>query len=107
MGRMAVAILVLLSNNIDNISQFYGRDRVRIELVAYGDGVTAFVRDGSPVRARVDAAKTEGVRLVACRISLAAHDRGVADLISGVDWVPSGLPEIVERELAGWVYLRP
>lgn len=94
-------------NNITNIRDFYGKDRVRIELVAYGPGIAALLRDGSPVRARVDEATAEGVHVVACRISLAAHEKTVADLIDRVNSVPSGLPEIVERQLAGWVYLRP
>ena len=61
----------------------------------------------SPVRARVDAATAEGVHVVACRISLATHGKGTGDLIAGVDSVASGLPEIIERQLGGWVYLRP
>jgi len=93
-------------NNIANIEDFYGKDRVAIELVAYGPGIVALLRDGSPVRARVDEANANGVRLVACRASLAMHDKTAADLIEGVDSVANGLPEIVERELAGWVYLR-
>ena len=94
-------------NNIANIQNFYGKDRVAIELVAYGPGIVALLREGSPVRGRVDSARSDGVRVVACRVSLATQDKGDADLIDGVESVASGLPEIVERQLSGWVYLRP
>jgi intracellular sulfur oxidation DsrE/DsrF family protein len=36
-----------------------------------------------------------------------ATDREPAELIEGVTYVQAGIAEIVERQLDGWVYVRP
>jgi intracellular sulfur oxidation DsrE/DsrF family protein len=47
------------------------------------------------------------VEFVACGNTLTATKRHAKELIPGVTVVRAGIPEIVERSLQGWVYIRP
>lgn len=94
-------------SNIGNIQKFYGIDNVRLVVVGYGPGVRALFKTGNPVRARVESFQAIEVEFIACGATLEALNRTEADLIEKVETVPNGLPEIVERQLKGWVYLHP
>jgi uncharacterized protein len=94
-------------NNIGNLQRFYGADYVRIALVAYGPGLDALLKDLSGVKDRIQSLVAIDVEVEACGNTLAALHREPKDLIEGVKLVPAGLAEIVERQVAGWVYVRP
>ena len=59
------------------------------------------------MRARIAGLLAIEVEVLACGATLIALKRSPADLIEGVRVVPNGLPEIVERQVAGWYYVRP
>ncbi len=93
--------------NVGNIQKFYGADYVRIALVVYGPAIEAVLKDKSKVAPRIQGLVAIDVEIEACGNTLAAYHKTPADLIEGVKLVPSGLPEVVERQLRGWVYVRP
>jgi intracellular sulfur oxidation DsrE/DsrF family protein len=93
-------------SNIGNIQKFYGADNVRLALVAYGPGLAALLAD-SPVKARIESLRAIEVEMVACGATMAAMHKTEKDLLDGVETVENALPEIVERQLQGWVHLRP
>jgi hypothetical protein len=93
-------------NNLANVQKVYGMDNVKLALVAYGPGIWSVLK-GSPVRARVESLMKYGVEFVACGNTLDSIHKTNADLINGVGRAQSGLVEITERRLSGWVDLKP
>lgn len=93
--------------NIGNVQKFYGIDNVEIVVVAYGPGLRPLLKDETSVRARIEGLMAINVEFLACGATMETLHKSATDLIDGVDVVPNGLPEIVERQLRGWVHLRP
>jgi intracellular sulfur oxidation DsrE/DsrF family protein len=93
--------------NIGNIQKFYGADNVRLALIAYGPGLVALLKEPSPVKARIESLMAIEVEVVACGATMETLKKTPADLIDGVTIVENALPEIVERQLAGWSHLHP
>jgi intracellular sulfur oxidation DsrE/DsrF family protein len=94
-------------SNIGNVQKFYGIDNVKMALVAYGPGLVAVLKDDNPLRARIEGLMAIDIEIIACGATMETMHKTEADLIKGVEVVPNGLPEIVERQLRGWVHLRP
>jgi intracellular sulfur oxidation DsrE/DsrF family protein len=92
--------------NIGNIQKFYGADNVKLALLVYGPGLQAVLKE-SPVRQRIEGLMAIEVETVACGATMTALKKTEADLLDGVSWVENALPEIVERQLHGWVHLHP
>lgn len=93
--------------NVVNIQKFYGMDNVKIAVVAYGDGMQAYYKKTSPVRDRIVSLKLYDVEFVACGNTMSATGHKNTELIDGIEVVTAGIPEIVERTLRGWSYIRP
>jgi intracellular sulfur oxidation DsrE/DsrF family protein len=93
--------------NVGNIQRFYGADNVKIALVVYGPGVHALLKNESSVQARIAGLIAIGVEVLACGATMTSLGKTQADLIDGVRIVPNGIPEIVERQARGWIYVRP
>jgi len=94
-------------SNVINIQQFYGTDRVELAIVLYGPGVRHVLKSDSRVAERVASLQAYDIAFIACGNTLEAMGRPHDDLLDGVEVVKNGLPEIVEKVLAGWVHLRP
>ncbi len=93
--------------NVVNIQKFYGQDNVKIAVVGFGTGNRALYKDSSPVRARIESLLQYDVEFLACGNTMEATSRSRADIIEGVRVVTAGIPEIAERVLQGWIYIRP
>ncbi|MEI8396053.1 MAG: DsrE family protein [Rhodospirillaceae bacterium] len=93
--------------NIVNIQKHYGLDSVKVSVIAYGDGVRALLRETTPALDRVKSLMAYGVEFVACGSTLEATKRPQTDLIEGVSVVPAAMPELIERQLRGWVVIHP
>jgi len=93
--------------NAGNIQKFYGADNVTIVLVVYGPGIRAVLKADSPVAARIAGLLAIGVEVEACGATLDTMHQGADALLPGVPVVPNGLPEIVERQVRGYYYVRP
>ncbi len=59
------------------------------------------------MRERISSLLQYDIEFVACGNTMEATGRTKADLIEGVDMVTAGIPEIMERTLQGWLYIRP
>ena len=94
-------------SNIGNIQKYYGADYVRIALVAYGPGIRAVLTSDSSVKPRIAGLVAIGVEVLACGATLESLRKNADDVLPGVRVVPNGIPELVERQLAGWIYVRP
>ncbi|MBI3451429.1 MAG: DsrE family protein [Rhodospirillales bacterium] len=93
--------------NVVNIQKFYGQDNVRVAVIAFSAGNRALYKSTSPVRERISSLVQYDVEFLACGNTMEATDRQNEALIEGVEVVTAGIPEIVERQLQGWIYIRP
>lgn len=96
----------LTLNNARNIQQELGKDNVDIEIVAYGPGLNMLKFD-SEVGNRLTEASKAGVALVACGNTMKAQKVSEKDLHEGVKVVPAGVIEIMNKQKAGWAYIKP
>lgn len=94
-------------SNLINIQAFYGQDLVEIMVVAYGPGVRHMLQAESQVAERVASLQAYGIEFVACGATLDTLGLPPEAVLPDVVVVQNGLPEVVERQLMGWIHLRP
>jgi intracellular sulfur oxidation DsrE/DsrF family protein len=106
--------LTFVLNNVENICDYYRERDISIELrvICHGPGLHLLRRDTSPVRERLldIASNHDELGLYACTNTLERMTRAEGsrpELVEPAVLVPAGLPEIVELQNAGWVYLKP
>lgn len=100
------AVWNLALNNAENVQQAIGKDKVKVEIVAYGPGLKMLTSD-SKVAGRVNGALDRNVKLIACGTTMKKMKVTEADLIGGVSVVPGGVIQIMQRQSEGWAYVRP
>ena len=96
----------LALNNAENVQQALGKDNVTVEIVAYGPGL-GMLKSDSKVADRLNGALDHNVALLACGTTMKKAKVTQADLAGGVKVVPAGVVHIMQREQAGWAYVRP
>lgn len=96
----------LALNNAKNVQQSYGADKIDVEIVVYGPGIGMLKAD-SVVASRVDEAKKGGIAIVACENTMKGMKLTEADMLPNTSYVPAGIVEIIKKERAGYVYVRP
>lgn len=96
----------LVLNNAKNVQEDYGKDKVKIEIVAYGPGLNMLKID-SPVAGRVSEASADGVAVIACGNTMTKQKLTQADLVPGIGVVKSGVPELMQKQREGYAYIRP
>jgi intracellular sulfur oxidation DsrE/DsrF family protein len=106
--------LNLVLNNVENILDHY-RERentVTIRVVCHGPGLRLLRNDTSPVRERILQMTDDPQHLAfyACSNTVARITKAegqAPELIAAAILVPAGLPEIIELQRQGWIYLKP
>jgi len=93
--------------NAINIQKYYGMDNVMVAVVAYAKGVNALLKESTTVADRIASLQQYDVEFVACGNTLDTMGKKTEDLLDGVVRVQAGIPEIVERQLRGWIYITP
>jgi len=96
----------LALNNAFAFQKNVGKDNAQIEIVAIGPGLN-MLKQESKVSDRILQALDQSIDVVACGETMQTTHVTEADLIGGVRVVPGGLIEIVQRQQAGWSYIRP
>jgi hypothetical protein len=96
----------LALNNANKVQEEFGKDKVDVEIVAYGPGINMLKFD-SEVANRVTAAENGGIAIRACGNTMKAMKLTEKDLNSSVKVVPAGVIEIMTKQEAGWSYIRP
>ncbi|MBA8907563.1 hypothetical protein [Aminobacter ciceronei] len=102
-----------VSNSI-NLVRHYRElgEAARVEIVAYGDGISMFRADASPVR---DILEYMRVNFPEIAFSVCGNTKTIIEqreghimpLIEGTRVVPFGIVRLVELQEAGWSYIRP
>src|SRR5512138_1971168 len=95
----------LALNNARNIQADLGKDKVQIEVVAYGPGI-AMLKAESPVAARLAGALDDNVGLIACENTM--HNQKVTrdEMYGGIAYVAAGVTHLMKRQQEGWAYIR-
>jgi intracellular sulfur oxidation DsrE/DsrF family protein len=100
-------VMNLVLNNAINLQKFYGQDRVQVVVIAFGPGMEALYKKSSPVADRVSSLAHYDVSFIGCANTMESTHHTPDELVEGVQVVPAGVAEIVERQLRGWSYVRP
>lgn len=104
----------LVLNNASNINKYYQDkgEEARIEIVAYGPGLTAYIDGKSPVAKRIASFQQnyDNIAFKGCGNTKAKMEKKSGKdvkLLGGVEVVPSGAVHLIARQEEGWSYLRP
>ena len=96
----------LALNNAKNVQTDLGKDKVEIEIVAYGPGL-GMLRMDSEVAGRVSEAMAQGVQVVACENTMTNQKIVKDDMLPKIGYVKAGVVEIMQKQQQGYAYLRP
>ena len=96
----------LVLNNAQNLANFYGPDKVVIEVVAYGPGLRAMFRENE-YAPRIQRMADQGITFSACANTMTNMGRDTPSLHKAAKVVPGGVVRIMELQEAGWSYIRP
>lgn len=96
----------LTLNNVRNVQNDLGEDKVIAEVVVYGPGI-AMLKAGSPVAQRVADALGKNVKVVACENTMKAQKLTYDDMLPKIGYVPAGVVELIQRQGDGYAYIKP
>ncbi len=96
----------LVLNNAANLQKDVGRENIEVEIVAFGPGIN-MLKAESEVGNRIQEATEAGVAVMACQNTMNKQKLKKEDMLSTVDYVPSGVVEIMKKQQQGYAYLRP
>ena len=96
----------LALNNAKNVQTDLGAKNVTIEIVAYGPGI-GMLKAESIAGNRVREAMATGIKVVACENTMTNQKITKNDMLPGIDYVPAGVVELMQRQQQGWAYIRP
>jgi len=96
----------LALNNAKNVQQDLGKDKVQIEIVAYGPGL-GMLKAESKVADRLAQALDNNVGLLACENTMTNTKVSRDEMYGGIAYVKAGVTHIMKRQQEGWAYIRP
>jgi len=92
----------------NNVIKFYGVDNTEVVIVAYSQGIKALLNHhDNKIRKRVKSLMTYDVEFIACRNTMKTLKIDKKELLEGVEVVTAGIVELIERQLRGYIYIRP
>ncbi|WP_425059386.1 hypothetical protein SCACP_40790 [Sporomusa carbonis] len=98
---------LLVLNNMKNLIGDMGAEQVAIELLANGEGVIMLLKSPGQYVDKVAQLAAQGVQFKACAHALQHAGINPGELLDVVEVVPSGVGELVKKQAAGWLYIRP
>lgn len=93
--------------NINNFLRDVGSGNASIEVVANGAGVLAYSQGKQDLIKQMEKLHGQGVVFAACRNALNMHNISEENLPVFVTVVPAGITEIVQKQAAGYAYIKP
>lgn len=82
------------------------KNKLTVELVVFGDGVTVFQKDG-PFEETLKSLNEKGVILAQCENTLRERHIDKETLFPFIHFVPSGNGEMIIRHYQGWAVVHP
>jgi len=96
----------LALNNVKNVQEAFGKDKVTVEVVVYGPGIGMLKMD-SEAGNRVNDAVANGVKIVACENTMHGMKLTRKDMLDSISYVPGGVIELMDKQKQGYAYIRP
>ncbi len=93
-------------NVVKNIQGEYGKDKVDVELVVFGNGA-GLLKFDSQLSNRIDETMASGAQVLMCQNTMKGRKLTEADMHAGIGYVKAGVVEIIEKQKQGWAVLRP
>lgn len=95
-------------NNIKHLYEAMGAERVNVELVAHGAGLSLFTKQDTKLAEELARLKASyGVSYTACSNTMKAQGLTRADVIDQVDRTMPAMVRLMELQEQGWVYIKP
>jgi len=95
-------------NSTNNVIKFYGTEKTEVVIVAYSKGIEAVMNHRDlEIKKRVEALMTYDVEFIACGNTMKTLKIDKSELIDNVEIVTAGIVELIERQLRGYIYIRP
>ena len=92
----------------NNVIKFYGVDNTEVVIVAYSQGIKSLLKHhDNEIRKRVKSLMTYDVEFIACQNTMTTLKIDKKELLDGVEVVTAGIVELIERQLRGYIYIRP
>lgn len=92
---------------IDKVLNDLGEKNLKIEVVAYEDGIHALLENNDETSQLLTKLANRGVTFKACRISMRSWGLKEEDFPLEVEFVPAGAPEMIRLQMQGYKYWRP
>lgn len=84
-----------------------GNSNAQLEVVLYGQSLPLVTVGKSALSTEVQTlAKNKNITFLVCEIAMKRHQLTKADLLPGVETVPDGIAEIVQKQAQGWGYIK-
>ena len=99
-------------SSVSNVVKFYGVDKCEVVIVAYSKGIKSLLKEpkffDKDIQKRLKSVMMyDSVEFIACNNTMKTYDIGKKELLKEVEIVTAGIVEIIERQLAGYIYVRP
>lgn len=95
-----------LLSYIVNLQKGYEPGCIDVAVVCLNDGIFLVKKD-SPLKDRVLSLMEGGVEFVACENTMETKKIAHSEMLGGLSYTKTGMQEIIERRLSGWLYLVP
>jgi len=93
-------------NVVRNIQEAYGKDKVEVEVVVFGNGI-GLLRFDSPLANRIEDTLAAGANVLMCENTMRGRKATHDDMLPKIGYVKAGVIEIIERQKQGWAVVRP
>jgi len=98
-------------SSASNVMKFYGPEKCEVAIVCYSKGMVALLKKtkfrDETIKKRLRSLMTYDVEFIACGNTMRTFQIKKSDLMDGVDVVTAGIVELIERQVDGWIYIRP
>jgi intracellular sulfur oxidation DsrE/DsrF family protein len=98
-------------SSASNVMKFYGPEKCEVAIVCYSKGIKAVMKEANffdkTLQKRLKSLMTYDVEFIACGNTMKTYNIDKKELLDGVDVVTAGIVELIERQIGGWIYIRP
>lgn len=99
-------------SSVSNVVKFYGVDKCEVVVVVYAKGIKSVLKEGDfldqDIQKRLKSLMMyDTVEFIACQNTMDTYKMSKKDLLKDVTVVTAGIVEIIERQLRGFIYVRP
>ena len=92
--------------NLENLTAHYGQANVQFEVVAHGPGIGIMLKANTALAPRMEALARRGIVFAACNNTMKRTQIATEALLPFVTVVPAGIAEVIDKQAAGWAYIK-